>query len=72
MIFLKSLFQNHRFLWTGGPSKIRLLQCYEILWIHVIDAIRKQIGKKKPFNSAAHQNRNSSQYRKQIVVAQTY
>ena len=24
---------------TGGPSKIELLQCYEVLWIHVIDAI---------------------------------
>ena len=23
----------------GGPLKIRLLQCYEVLWIHNIDAI---------------------------------
>ena len=27
------------FLRSGGPSKIRLLQCYMVLWIHVIDAI---------------------------------
>ena len=27
------------FCGNGGPSKNRLLQSYEVLWIHVIDAI---------------------------------
>ena len=25
--------------WNGGPSKMRLLPSYEVLWIHVFDAI---------------------------------
>ena len=32
MIFLKSL-------WNGRSSKTRLLQSYEVIWIHFIDAI---------------------------------
>ena len=32
-------FFNDPFLWNGRPSKIRLLQCDVVLWIHVIDAI---------------------------------
>ena len=39
MTFLKNLYQNNRFLWNGWPSNIRLLQSYEVLWTHVIDAI---------------------------------
>ena len=27
------------FLGKSGPSKIRLIQCYAVLWIYVIDAI---------------------------------
>ena len=34
MIFLKSLYQNNRFLANGWPSIIRLLQSYEVLLIH--------------------------------------
>ena len=39
LIFLNILHQNNHFLGNGWPSKIRLLQSYEVLWIHVIDAI---------------------------------
>ena len=38
-IFLNSLQQNNRLLGSGGPSKIRLLQCYGVFWIHVIDIL---------------------------------
>ena len=31
---LKSLYKNNRFLGNGEPSKIRLLQSYEALFIH--------------------------------------
>ena len=41
MIFFKTLYQNVYFLGNGRPSKIRLLQSYEVLWIHVNDAICK-------------------------------
>ena len=30
---------NGAYIWNGGPLKIRLLQCYEELWIHNINAI---------------------------------
>ena len=30
---------NNRFLRNSGPLKIRILQCYVVLWIHNIDAI---------------------------------
>ena len=39
MILLKTLYEKIRFLGGDGPSKIRLLQSYEVFWIHVIDAI---------------------------------
>ena len=38
-MFLNSLQKNNRSLESVGPSKIRWLQCYLLLWIHVIDAI---------------------------------
>ena len=37
--FLRLPFQYNRFLRNCGPLKIRLLQGYEVLWIHNIDAI---------------------------------
>ena len=40
-MLLKNLYQNNGFLWNGGASNVRLLQSYEALWIHVIDAICK-------------------------------
>ena len=39
MIFFNGLCQNNRFLGNSGLSKIRSLQCYEVLWIHNIDGI---------------------------------
>ena len=33
------MYQNNCFLGIGEPSKFRLLQSYEVLWIHVLDAI---------------------------------
>ena len=32
-------YQNNQFLRNHGTLKITLLQCYEVLWIHNIDAI---------------------------------
>ena len=37
--FFDSLYLNNCFLWNSWPLKIRLLQCYVMLWIHNIDAI---------------------------------
>ena len=34
-----SWYLNNCFLRSSGPLKIRLLQCYVVLWIHNIDAI---------------------------------
>ena len=34
-----NLYLNNRILQNSGPLKIRLLQCYVVLWIHNIDAI---------------------------------
>ena len=39
MIWHNGLCQNNWFLMNGRPSKVRLLQSYKVLWIHVIDAI---------------------------------
>ena len=39
MIFFNGFCQNNWSLGHGGLSKIRSLQCYEVLWIHNIDAI---------------------------------
>ena len=39
ILFLRSWWKNLGFLRNNGPSKLRLLQCYVPLWIHVIDAI---------------------------------
>ena len=38
-IFYKIFYQNDYFLRNSEPLKISLLQCYEALWIHNIDAI---------------------------------
>ena len=37
--FFNSFHQNDRFYGDSRPLKIRLLQHYEVLWIHNIDAI---------------------------------
>ena len=37
--FFDSWYLNNRFLRNSGPLKIRLLQCYVVLWIHNIDVI---------------------------------
>ena len=39
MAFFDSLYLNNCFLWDSGSLKIRLLQCYVVLWIHNIDTI---------------------------------
>ena len=44
--FFDSWYQNNWFLRNSGPSKIRLLQCYVVLWIHNTDAICTLISKK--------------------------
>ena len=44
--FFDSLYPNDSFLRNSGPLKIRLLQCYVVLWIHNIDAICIEIAKK--------------------------
>ena len=31
--------KNYRYFGNGGSSKIRLLECYEVPWIHFIDTI---------------------------------
>ena len=33
-LFFKSLYQNYGFLGKGRPSKIKLLQSYQVLWIY--------------------------------------
>ena len=33
------LYENSQLLGNSEPFKIRLLQCYEVLWIHYIDTI---------------------------------
>ena len=38
-IFFNRFCQNDWSLGNDGLSKIRSLQCYEVLWIHDIDAI---------------------------------
>ena len=38
-VFIKSLHLRNRFLRNCRPLKISLLQCYEAIWIHNIDAI---------------------------------
>ena len=37
--FFNSFYQNNPFQGNGRPLKIRLLQPYEVRWIHDIDAI---------------------------------
>ena len=44
MTFVCRFDQNNQFQRNGGPLKIRLFQCYEVLWIHNTDAICKQKG----------------------------
>ena len=39
MVFFNGLCQNNGLLGNGGLSKIRSLHCFEVLWIHIIDAI---------------------------------
>ena len=39
MTFFCSCYQNNHFQGNVGTLKIRLLQCYEVLWIHNINAI---------------------------------
>ena len=39
MTFFCSFNQSNQFQGNGEMLKITLLQCYEVLWIHNIDAI---------------------------------
>ena len=44
MIFFNSFFFNWWFLVNARPSKISLHQSYQVLWIHVIDAMWIQVS----------------------------
>ena len=37
--FFYTWYLYNQFLRNSGPLKIRLLQCYVVIWIHNIDAI---------------------------------
>ena len=41
--FFESWPLNNRLLRSSGPLKIRLLQCYIVLWIPIIDAICRSL-----------------------------
>ena len=49
MIFLKNLYKNNRLSWNEGPSKNRILQSYDVLWIHVIDVSVRYVCTKRIF-----------------------
>ena len=42
--FFNSLYQNNRILGTDGSSKNKLVQRYEVLWIHNIVVICTIVG----------------------------
>ena len=48
MTFFGSFDQNNQFYGNGGTFKIWLLQCYEVLWIHILTRSVSFAKKKGP------------------------